>query len=83
MANKVIDIKGLGAEALEQKLTELESELKTMTFEHAIKGIANPIQIRDTRKNVARIKTAQRAIEIDALSADDLKKRDRIRLRRK
>lgn len=83
MAKNKLDIINLSIDELTSKLTELEKEQSRMTFDHGIKGIENPLQIRDKRRDIARIQTELRSRELASLSPADLAKRDRIILRRK
>lgn len=83
MAKNKLDIINLSIDELTSKLTELEKEQSRMTFDHGIKGIENPLQIRAKRRDIARIQTELRSRELASLSPADLAKRDRIILRRK
>jgi len=82
-SNNTQELKGLSDSDVQNKIKEVSSELSKMKFDHAVKGLANPLLIRSTRKEVARLKTEDRAREMALLTADDLKKRSKIRLRRK
>ena len=57
-------IKGLGAEDLKAKITEDELRLKKVSFAHSISPLENPISMRLLRKDLARLKTALRKIEL-------------------
>ena len=83
MAKNKLDIINLSIDELTSKLTELEKEQSRMNFDHGIKGIENPLQIRAKRRDIARIQTELRSRELASLSPADLAKRDRIILRRK
>jgi large subunit ribosomal protein L29 len=83
MAKNKLEVSKLSADDLGSKLLELDQLQSKQTFDHAIKGIENPMQLRARRRDIARINTELRAREIGELSGDQLSKRDRIRLRRK
>jgi large subunit ribosomal protein L29 len=83
MAKNTLDVTNLSIDDLSTKLTELEGDQTRMSFDHSIKGIENPLQLRALRRNIARIKTELRSRELSAMSPADLGKRDRIILRRK
>ncbi len=51
------DIKNLSAADLQNKLVELQAEYTKLTLAHKISPVENPIQIRDLRKTIARVKT--------------------------
>lgn len=54
---KKADIKNLSKEDLQVKLAEVKADYNKMVLAHRISPIENPIQIRDMRKNIARIQT--------------------------
>lgn len=51
------DIRALSSEELEERLATETENLQKLKFAHAISPLENPMQIRDARKLVARIKT--------------------------
>ena len=83
MAKNKLETSKLSIEDLNSKLIELDQLQSRQIFDHAIKGIENPMQLRARRRDIARINTELRAREIGDLSGDQSSKRDRIRLRRK
>ena len=42
---------------LEAKLVELKAELFNLRFSHATHQLANPMQLKNTKRDIARIKT--------------------------
>ncbi|NLP37167.1 MAG: 50S ribosomal protein L29 [Firmicutes bacterium] len=50
---------------LDGKLAELKEELFNLRFQMATGQLENPMRIREVRKNIARIKTIQRARELN------------------
>lgn len=84
MANSNLEeLKGLDDEALQAELDNSESLYRKMKFEHAIKGLANPMELRDLRRDIARLNTEVRSRKVAAMSADDLALRSKIRARRR
>jgi large subunit ribosomal protein L29 len=66
--------------------TELDGTLtqyQRLKFDHVIKGLENPIGLRDVRRDIARLRTEMRRRELTALSAEDTAKRSRVRARRR
>lgn len=61
---KSSDIKTLSVEELQQKLLTEREHLQKLKFAHAISPIENPIQIKETRKNIARILTELKQKEL-------------------
>jgi len=51
------EIKALTTEQLAEKVKEQSSVLQKMKFAHAITPLENPMQIRYSRKLIARLKT--------------------------
>ena len=63
-ADFLTSIKGLGLEDLKAKITEDELRLKKVSFAHSISPLENPVSMRLIRKDLARLKTALRKIEL-------------------
>ena len=63
-ADYLMSIKGLGLEDLKAKITEDELRLKKVSFAHSISPLENPVSMRLLRKDLARLKTALRKIEL-------------------
>ncbi|NLN07093.1 MAG: 50S ribosomal protein L29 [Firmicutes bacterium] len=51
---------------LASKLAELKEELFNLRFQMATGQLDNPMRLRDVRKNIARVKTIQRARELNS-----------------
>ncbi len=51
------ELKDLSVEDLNGKLNEAKAELQQKRFAHAVSPISNPMEIRQLRKDVARLKT--------------------------
>ncbi|OFM83873.1 MULTISPECIES: 50S ribosomal protein L29 [Weeksella] len=54
---KTEEIRNLSIEDLNAKIAEEQKALEQLEMTHAISPIANPIEIRNARKLVARLKT--------------------------
>ena len=61
---KNADIRGLSMDDLQEKLYELEEKLLKLKLNHAVSEIENPMQIRNTRRLIARVKTEIRKREL-------------------
>ena len=61
---KASEIRKLSAEELDAKLLELKDELFKLRFQQAINQLDNPMRINAVKKDIARIKTVQRDIEL-------------------
>lgn len=58
------EIKTLNLEQLNARLKELKNELFNLRFSNATRNLANPLEIRNVRREIARVQTAIRAKEI-------------------
>lgn len=54
---KQAEIKELSVEELQQKLAESKKEYADLKMAHAVTPLENPMQIRKTRRTVARLAT--------------------------
>lgn len=62
---KAKEIRELSAEQRAAKLAELKEELFNLHFQQAISQLDNPMRIKAVKKDIARIKTVERAIELE------------------
>ena len=60
---KAAEIRELSSAELDQMLSDLKSELFNLRFQHAINQLENPMRIKAVKKDIARVKTIQRARE--------------------
>lgn len=51
------EIKALTLEELKDKIASEEESLRKLKFAHAVSPVENPMQIRHTRRLIARLKT--------------------------
>ena len=63
-ADYLTSIKDLGLEDLKTKITEDELRLKKVSFAHSISPLENPVSMRLLRRDLARLKTAVRTLEL-------------------
>lgn len=61
---KASEIRKLSAKELDAKLLELKNELFKLRFQQAVNQLDNPMRISAVKKDIARIKTVQRDIEL-------------------
>lgn len=61
---KASEIRKMSASELDTKLHDLKDELFKLRFQQAINQLDNPIRINAVKKDIARIKTVQRDIEL-------------------
>ncbi len=63
---KADEIRDMTAAERNEQLKSLKEELFNLRFQHATGQLENPMRIREVKKDIARIKTIQRAEEIAA-----------------
>ncbi len=61
-------VKDMSEVDLTSKIQEDELRLKKLKFAHSVSPLENPMNIRDVRKDLARLKTQLRAIKQAAKS---------------
>ena len=61
---KASEIRKLSAGELDAKLLELKDELFKLRFQQAVNQLDNTMRISAVKKDIARIKTIQRDIEL-------------------
>lgn len=61
---KIEKIREMSSPDLEKELGELKSELFKLRFGLATNGLDNPMKIKETKKDIARIKTILREREL-------------------
>ena len=66
---KASEIRKLSAAEMDAKLAELKKELFNLRFQQAVNQLDNPMRINAVKKDIARIKTVQRDIELHGTNA--------------
>ncbi len=61
---KASEIRKMSEKDLDKKLHDLKDELFKLRFQQAINQLDNPMRINAVKKDIARIKTVQRDIEL-------------------
>ena len=80
---KYIELQDFSDDDLVAEIAQTETQYKNLKFDHAVKGLDNPLSLREIRKDLARLKTEARKRELAGLSADQLAKRSKIVERRR
>lgn len=65
------------------EISSLENEYQQMKFDHAVKGLANPMELRHLRRKIARFQTEVRQRELGEMTPDQLATRSKLRARRR
>ena len=59
------ELKKLSASELEKKLADLKEELFNLRFQLAINQLENPMRISAVKKDIARVSTVLRQLELE------------------
>ena len=82
-SKKFIELQEFSDEDLKNELKETLVQYHKLKIDHAIKGLENPLTLRDVRRDVARMKTEVRRREVAAMTPEQVAGRSKLRLRRK
>ena len=61
---KATELRKMSEADLDAKLVDLKKELFNLRFQQAVNQLDNPMRISAVKKDIARIKTVQRDIEL-------------------
>lgn len=82
-SKKYLELQEFSVEELLAELKATEADYQKMRFDHYAKGLDNPLELREMRRDIARIKTEIRRRELAQMSPEQLAKRSKIRARRR
>ena len=68
---KAEEIRALSSEEMERKLTELKHELFNLRFQHEVGQLENPSKMKQTKREIARIKTVLNEMALSAEETDN------------
>ena len=60
---KASEIRSMNVEQLNEKLTGLKKDLFYLRMQHATNQLDNPLKIRETKHDIARVKTVLRELQ--------------------
>lgn len=66
---KATELRDKTAEELEAEVKKLKEELFALRFQHAVNQLDNPLRIKDVKKDIARVKTVLRELEISSANS--------------
>ena len=64
MKMKATEIRKMSAEELTSKLGDLKKDLFQLRLQHATNQLENPVKIADVKRDIARVKTVIRELEL-------------------
>ena len=82
-SKKFLELQDFSEEQLKTELEETRTQFRKLRFDHAIKGLDNPLTLREIRRDIARLQTEIRRRELAKLPAEHLARRSKIRARRR
>jgi large subunit ribosomal protein L29 len=62
---KTKEIREIETADLQEQVASLQAKLEQMKLNHAVSPLENPMQIRQTRRDIARMKTILRERELN------------------
>jgi large subunit ribosomal protein L29 len=82
-SKKTLDLQEFTDADLLNELKETETQFQKLRFDHAIKGLDNPLVIRNLRRDIARLNSEVRRRELAQADETTLASRSKIRARRR
>lgn len=82
-SSKFQELKSFSDEDLKAELVSTQEQYGKLKFDHAVRGLDNPLILTAARKDIARLKTEIRRREIEAMSEEEIANRAKIRERRR
>lgn len=80
---KFLELQDFSDTDLQSELETTQTQFQKLKFDHAVKGLDNPLVLREVRRDIARLQTEIRRRELANMSEEQLAKRSRIRERRR
>ena len=64
---KATEVRKMSAAELDSKLVELKKDLFQLRLQHATNQLDNPVRIAEVKKDIARVKTIIRELQLAGL----------------
>jgi large subunit ribosomal protein L29 len=68
---KAEEIRALSSEEMQRKLVEMKHELFNLRFQHEVGQLENPSKMKQTKRDIARIKTVLKQTALSAGGTDN------------
>ncbi|MEL6356563.1 MAG: 50S ribosomal protein L29, partial [Bacteroidota bacterium] len=78
-----LELQAMSDEDLRGQLEQSVAAYDKMKFDHSVNGIEQPLRLRESRRDIARMQTELRRRELATMTPEELAKRDRIQHRRR
>lgn len=82
-SKKYIELQEFTLDELKAELGETQKQYQKLEFDHTLKGLENPLALREVRRDVARMKTELRRRELAELNPEQIAGRSKKIARRK
>lgn len=82
-SKKFIEVQDFSDAELNNELEVVQSQYQKLKFDHALRGLENPLALKEVRRDVARMKTEIRRREIAAMNPEQLAGRSKKIARRR
>lgn len=82
-SKKYIELQEFTDDELKNELAETVTQYQNLQFDHTLKGLENPLSLKEVRRDIARMKTEIRKRELTAMTPEQLADRSKIRSRRR
>lgn len=82
-SKKFLELQEFTHEELTNELAASQAEYQKLQLDNALKGLDNPLVLREMRRDIARLQTAIRASELKDASPEVLAGRSKILARRR
>jgi len=77
---KYLELREFSLEELTSELETTRAQFSKMKFDHSIKGLDNPIALKEVRRDISRMATEVRRRELENIAPEE---RTKIRARRR
>ncbi|MBT8190824.1 MAG: 50S ribosomal protein L29 [Bacteroidia bacterium] len=71
-SKKYIELQEFTDDELKNELKETETQYRKLQFDHTLRGLENPLALREVRRDIARLNTEARRRELKDMTGDQL-----------
>ena len=82
-SKKYIELQEFTDDELKNELKETQTQYQKLQFDHTLRGLENPLALREVRRDIARLNTEVKRRELAAMSEEDLALRSKKVARRR
>ena len=80
---KFLELKEFTNDELSSELNETQAQYRKLKFDHATRGLDNPLVLREVRRDIARLQTEIRRRQLAEMPKEELANRSKMRERRR